>query len=932
MVGKTSVTRGEASPAPSILDSASKPPRRSSSRASRIATRELELNPSQPSRSAYSLPPTPITSSFEEALSSTQRATRHRSVNYYEKTPQTKGAVETPNQKNTTVSAQPSASTSRRSSRSRKSDNPKKEIVKTRDSDSGIPSSSNLNPNPQPKHKHKSQSEQSTLHSYLQKKPQDRRKSLATQLETPHQNRSNPDTESSNMGAVSSTTRKTRKSMSANLDDAKAAETDNQVATHHLSTPLSRKDRKSRSFLHSDRISTSTPQSQSQNSSTSKVTKVKPTDPVTPSNVSATKARRRDRKSAQKDKKRRLMQYESSQQSTATDNDTEDHKPAALDSEKGGSEADHTEKKPSNTVTLNLGRKSLESFVQKSLEPASYDHEIADSVEGTPVHVHDDSSYHFDYDTDMYRNNFGLDGHIDTPASPRSFTTTTSAGNRTSGRTRKPTIRALESIESEKRFRRPPRHPTPGKAGSPVVDGTGRQSSVQKPEQSQKATPAQSTSAPSTAQRTAEVGELAKRIFELAAAALSDDFTPAPEADTWIQELRKSFETKGSTAATAVEVMVEGESEAPSNNKASEQWTDEDGWTHTGKINEFGEEYLIVGPEFEWYRPNNTYGDKDLPQPPVRLRSLEQSAKDRIFGYPPRIGERNLPRAMNTPFIMENVYEERAKIRAREEARQRGIPVDRSLSYGQIEALLNQHHFSGSSQPSATPVSAPTATPASAANASNSNNERSTTTRSRKRRRTEPAVQQSSANAIQSSEVSQKAKRRRKDTVGQSTPAPPEQPPASERPKTLKLKLSKKRPHSEVDTNGDTNADPRPTKSPKTSASDTTTTPRRLLKLSTPKQAHAQKGKEPDTGKKEIEEEKPENAPTSTPNDPASGSNLTPGGRPRRRAAAALMAEFQNHAEERARRANARKKIPTEGSEDPGNSTQANSSTKSSQL
>ncbi|KAE8380946.1 hypothetical protein BDV26DRAFT_110178 [Aspergillus bertholletiae] len=918
MAGRSSVTRGEASPAPSILDST---PRRSSSRASRKATRELELSTSHPSRLAYSLPPTPITSSFEEALSSTQRAKRHRSVNYYEKTPQSKGA-ETPNQKNTSFSAQPSGSVSRKSSRSRRSENTDNDTAKERDSTGDqvvTPSTSTSNP------KRKSQIEQSTLHTYLQKKPQDRRRTLTTQPEAPDKSSPKPDPKpdatSTAMGAAVSSGRQTRKSVPDKLNGAESVDktTPKSKLVTRLSTPVSRKDRKSTSAVQIEQVPKSTPQIKPESTptanSTSKAAKSPANgnaDPATPDertpvstpNSTTTRSRRRDRKSARKSTAgRSQLANESSEADTAVNTDAEDRKPVIQGSDKGSSEPQQASKRPSNTVTLSLGRKSLESFVQKTLEPAACGNEIADSVEGTPVHVYDDS-YHFDYDADMYRNNFGLDGQIDTPASPTSFSTTTSTGARVSGRTRKPTIRALESLESERRFRRP-RAQTPGKADSSAA---GRQSdnapSGSKIAQQSKTALAEATQVPS-ATPPLDVDAFARRIFELAAAAVSDDFVPAPEADTWLEELQKEYRGKGSTEVTAVAAVVEGESQ----------------------INEFGEEYVVFGPDFEWYRPNNTYGDKQLPEPPVRLRSLEQSEKDRIFGFPPRIGERNLPRATNFPFMMEDVYHERVKIKAREEARHRGIAVDRSMSVSQIEALIDRHSKSGSSsQSSETPAPAKGSKP-------------DRPTGSRKRRRTEPAIPSEAASTNESTtESTQKPKRRRKNTVGPPAPTPAAPEPSSEKPKTLKLKLifskrelpatpststttntsakSKKRPRSEIETDGDNAAGNGPAKSPKITPSHPTTTPRRLLTLSTPKQG---------------QKEKSDAAPTSTPEVPPSAdqsSLTTPGGRPRRRAAAALMAEFQNHKEERARRANARKKTNTDNPQDepnpgltPGSST-----------
>ncbi|OOF97993.1 hypothetical protein ASPCADRAFT_205261 [Aspergillus carbonarius ITEM 5010] len=469
----------------------------------------------------------------------------------------------------------------------------------------------------------------------------------------------------------------------------------------------------------------------------------------------------------------------------------------------------------------------------------------------------------------MYRNNFGLDGNIDAPGSPTaSFSTTTSAA-RTSGRARKPTIKAMESIESERRFRRnrtPSVKPdsTPKETGGPA--GKAR---VNQPTNTLPNIPAPASQAVEL-----DPAVLANRLLDLASVALAPEFEPAPELEGWLEELRQEFtkkqEGENSAAQPETETEVEtgaGGSSKPHSPSDANRWTDEDGFTYTGHMNEFGEELVTVGPGYAWYRPNNTYGDQQLPQPPIRLKSHEQFEKDRIFGFPPLMGERNLPRETQT-FYYENVDEVKASIKAQKEAQKRGIVVDRMMTAAYIQALIAQHDDNVAKE-------GPTEV-------------KETKEPTRKRRRGE------------ASENTQVSKRRRREP----TPAP-------EQPKTLRIKLTlkgaaaaaaaaaKKRSHSDME---ETPAE--------TTSQEERPSPSKILKLSGLRRNFAvESTATPSTPGSEAKKNATNGASDTSEAGP-SEQNLgtTPGGRPRRRAAAALMAEFQNHAEQRARRANARKK------------------------
>lgn len=273
-----------------------------------------------------------------------------------------------------------------------------------------------------------------------------------------------------------------------------------------------------------------------------------------------------------------------------------------------------------------------------------------------------------DNDTEVY-----VDGQPDGQASPKS-----SAAARISRRNRKPTMRAMESFESEKRYRR--------KIGTSIR--------------------AESQSGELNGPVHPDLALVAQRLFDLAVEAVSPSFKPTPDAKTQLAQLRKEYYAKKeqqnappsickgkatAAAAAAATAATNKPGVTKKSKQISQPWTDEKGWKHTGFVNEHGEEYLMVPSDSEMYRPNNTYGDSKIPQPPIRLKSRDQLDKDRIFGFPPRIGERNLPRNSQLTFYYENVDEVRERILAREEARRVGLVVDRSLQAADIRSLITQH-------------------------------------------------------------------------------------------------------------------------------------------------------------------------------------------------------------------------------------------------
>ncbi|GFF28034.1 hypothetical protein IFM46972_02236 [Aspergillus udagawae] len=846
--------------------------RRSSSHHSRKSTREPESTKIKMAQTSYSLPPTPIASSFEESASSTKRRKSQRPVDLKDSQPEK--STKTPVQKKDDVPDSESKSDAKSSNRHRKSGKPNGHAADAADSQGHqltTPTTSNS--------KRKAQAPPSKPNLRISfKDSRIKRKSLATETEL-----ANASGKSSTMSpATTQNDRKGRKSMPPKLNgvsdekDTVHPNSSVKASASRPSTPA-RIDRKAK------------PTSQASAKATKSANKVAPATPAKPATPIAPKSEKAEiADSATPAAQANTISRDSTARSrrdrkskTGTDRSLADHiqETSTKHNHNPPVQIHETPSQPSSVPdpTLEAAQPLSHKINTRSsraktaakllavdkpldspatlmvLETTPYNGEVADSVEGTPVQAYRDN-FHFEYGPEMYGNRFGLDAQVDGPCSPTSLSTGTSVAARTSSRIRKPTIKALESLESERQFRRSraPSSKPESTAGLGQKKGGAAQPEHEVP-----------ASAQAAAAQQPDTAFIARRLLELAVTAVSTD--PALDAglDARLESLRREFEVeqRGQDGEGA---GSEGESRPTSSlpfgmdkTKVSEPWTDEDGWTHTGLLNKFGEEYVFVSSDFEWVHPTNTYGDDQLPQPPGRFRSREQVEKDRIFGYPPRLGERNLPQQTNLPFRLEDVDEEKAKVKAREGARLRGIPVDRTMSAAEIEALIAQYDNAGQSEPA---------------------KEQKPASGSRKRRRTEPV------NDTPDSTLG--TKRRRQN---QSVPSPAAATATAEKPSlTVKFKFS----NPEKATAVARLFGAMPSSPPK----------KRLL-------AEVENYGEAGSPKRRK--------PTSETASPAE-QTLTPNGRPRRRAATALMADFQSHAEERARRA-ARKKAATPSKQGGGN-------------
>ncbi|KAL1883555.1 hypothetical protein Plec18167_002561 [Paecilomyces lecythidis] len=436
------------------------------------------------------------------------------------------------------------------------------------------------------------------------------------------------------------------------------------------------------------------------------------------------------------------------------------------------------------------------------------------------------------------------------------------AVTRTSSRVRKPTAKAIEALQQKPKSRK-----TGGSSDRPP-SSSGKEE-IQDIPSAPEYDNAEQDEANTQQLSAAECELLGKQLYELAAAALAPDFALSPEQTASVKRLREKYDSdertqddtpsrkrsknndKAPTTAQP-EPALQTEDLTPTLDHpgVSRPWTDEDGWVHTGQVNAYGEEIALVPETYTWVETTNTHGDKELPKPPPQIKSLEQIEKDKVFGYPPRMGQRNLPQGGSHPFTAENVDLETAKIRARETAKSMGLIVDRSMSLTDIEALINSHDASNQ-------------------------------TKKRKRGR-----MAESATTRLTPQPSTGATRKRRRTEGSNVVEKPTE--------TLKRK------------------------SPNTNATDKAMAKKR--RVSAPAQAtRTESSHVVDKGEKKTaltgSEDRKSTDEKETEAYEDKHEDMGSGGRPRRRAAAAMLAQIQSNAEARARKASVRRK----GSEAPSN-------------
>ncbi|KAH8700196.1 hypothetical protein BGW36DRAFT_425029 [Talaromyces proteolyticus] len=242
--------------------------------------------------------------------------------------------------------------------------------------------------------------------------------------------------------------------------------------------------------------------------------------------------------------------------------------------------------------------------------------------------------------------------------SPESLSATT----RTSGRLRKPTIKAIEALQSKprsrKRLRDSDQHieSTMNGKRTPEPANAGDLSSV--------------SMSRSTSGAVSEVmsmvfddpDTIGRQLYELAAAAFAD--APTAEDDhAKVIQLREAFNKNKTQQALItiteapvteqievdfdrIEQLGELNPQVPLEHPENPRpWIESDGWTHTGRVNGFGEEYCTAPTSrYQWVKHVSNYRTPPgpIPTPPPFVKSVQEIKRDNIFGFPPSPGQRNL--------------------------------------------------------------------------------------------------------------------------------------------------------------------------------------------------------------------------------------------------------------------------------------------------
>lgn len=229
---------------------------------------------------------------------------------------------------------------------------------------------------------------------------------------------------------------------------------------------------------------------------------------------------------------------------------------------------------------------------------------------------------------------------------------------------------------------------------------------------------------------------IAKRLFELAASALSPENLESPDAQIDIEKMRAEFFAKSKAVDQQPQPEPEQE-QVPDSLPSSEQqppiveailqpnttdvedttsppplppgfdlvdssvvldhpghsrpWIDGEGWTHTGQANKYAEEAVFVPNSYAWVPEPTAQPNLDVPSPPPRVGSCVQVEKDKEFRYPPVLGGRNTPRILAGKFVPENVMQEGLRAKAFNCALQKGIIVDMSMSFDEIRQKIEEH-------------------------------------------------------------------------------------------------------------------------------------------------------------------------------------------------------------------------------------------------
>lgn len=203
------------------------------------------------------------------------------------------------------------------------------------------------------------------------------------------------------------------------------------------------------------------------------------------------------------------------------------------------------------------------------------------------------------------------------------------------------------------------------------------------------------------------VGRAGQKLYELATVALGTDFHAPSDPEQFIQDLRVAQSTvdveedaadsdthHGDHDANVPAVADDAESIPPDDPERKIMLTfkssavphvDHDGWTHTGHVNSHGEEVMLMPPGYSLDRAPHNYGDEALPYPPVRTRPDDQAMAIDGLGFPPLLGDRNVPFGEQFNFQAEDVTQEQAQVQARK--KKAAAPAEPSQKGGRKRRL-----------------------------------------------------------------------------------------------------------------------------------------------------------------------------------------------------------------------------------------------------
>ncbi|KAJ5631425.1 uncharacterized protein N7484_011525 [Penicillium longicatenatum] len=276
-----------------------------------------------------------------------------------------------------------------------------------------------------------------------------------------------------------------------------------------------------------------------------------------------------------------------------------------------------------------------------------------------------------------------MGSHDDTMAPP-SPSAASSKGTRASARLRKPTSRAIEALALKKK---PRKRATPASAKNETAESAAQAPNKTTPKSSKgkgKKTLKKNSTLWSI---DCDIETAGRKLYEITMVALGADFELPSDPEWVIANARfEYFQAKEGLQRTREfsagdenqPNLYDSETDTGSIRQYKQQSTpqiEDGGWARVGRINDHGEEIFFPPSDHSPYWPPRTYNDDTLPYPPVRSRSEKQTQNDNSFGFPPLMGDRNIPFDAHSHFVPEDVTEELARAQARGEARQKALPA-----------------------------------------------------------------------------------------------------------------------------------------------------------------------------------------------------------------------------------------------------------------